>query len=312
MHDTTGSAMLGVRKIAPRLSQYLLNSSSCPRVELVYESHPDWPLGLSKTVRKSWRISVLDSSFNPPTLAHLALANTHFPSEWAKEFNTGSQESIDYDSKLLLLSVKNADKVLKPGDASYLQRLEMMSLLTQRMSTTNVAIAITNEPTFVGKSEALSAFLEQKLASSSTQPPPTFELTFLVGLDTLDRLFSPRYYPSEANMKASLQKFLSSTPDGDNSRIICARRTFIPPITSQSTMETQKISALANHYLDSGRIAIVDIGKELSTYSSSDVRSAIAQDRPTPGDETKPHWHDCVTTEIAKYIVEEQLYAVHS
>ena len=303
--------MLGVRKIAPRLLQCLLNSSSYPRTELVYESHPDWPLGLSKTTRKSWRISVLDSSFNPPTLAHLALANTHFPSEWAKEANAESQECIDYDSKLLLLSVKNADKVLKPGDASYLQRLEMMSLLTQRMSTTNVAIAITNEPTFVGKSEALLAFLKQKLASSSTQPLPTFELTFVVGLDTLNRLFSPHYYPSEANMRASLQKFLSSTPDGDNSRIVCASRKFIP-ITSQSTMETQKPSALANHYFDSGRIAIVDIGEELSTYSSSDVRSAISQDGPTPGDETKSLWHNCVTTEIAKYIIEEQLYAIHS
>jgi nicotinamide-nucleotide adenylyltransferase len=307
-----GSVMLGVRKIAPRLLQRLLDSSSYPPVELVYASHPDWPLGFSKTrtPRTSCRISVLDSSFNPPTLAHLALANSHLPLEWTEGANAGSQESIDYDAKLLLLSVKNADKVLKPGDASYLQRLEMMSLLAQRITTTNVAIAITNEPTFVQKSEALLAFLKQKIVSPPTQTQPTIELTFIVGSDTLDRLFSPRYYPSETNMRASLQKFLSSTPDGDNSRIVSASRNFMP-ITSQSTMETQKASALAKHYLDLGRIAIVGIGEELSTYSSSAVRSTIARDGLTPGDETRPLWHKFVTTEIAKYIVEEQLYAIH-
>jgi nicotinamide-nucleotide adenylyltransferase len=202
--------MLSVRKIAPRLLQCLQNSSSYLPVELVYESHPDWPLGFSNTqARTPIRISVFDSSFNPPTLAHLALANTHLPSEWAKNGNAAPQEGIDYDAKLLLLSVKNADKVPKPGDASYSQRLEMMALLTQRMASTNVAIAITNEPTFVRKSEALLAFLKQKFTSSPIRPFPTIELTFLVGSDTLERLFSPRYYLSETNMRASLQKFLS-------------------------------------------------------------------------------------------------------
>jgi nicotinamide-nucleotide adenylyltransferase len=158
---------------------------------------------------------------------------------------------------------------------------------------------------------ALLAFLNQKFASSPSQTSPNIELTFLVGSDTLDRLFSPRYYPSETNMRESLQKFLSSTPEGDNSRVVCARRIF-RPIASQPSVETQKASDLMKHYLDSGRIAIVHIGEELSTYSSSAVRSAIAQDELIPGDETRPLWHDFVTTEIAKHIVEEQLYATHS
>ena len=297
-----------ISKIAPRLLQRLLNNSSYPSVELVYESIPHWPLGLSESQSpKLLRISVLDSSFNPPTLAHLGLANTHLPLEWAKDVSPGSQESVDYDAHLLLLSVKNADKTLKPTDASYLQRLEMMSLLTKRMSSTNVAIAITNQATFVCKSKVLLAFLNQKILSFRTQPSPTIELTFLVGLDTLERIFSPRYYPSETEMKAALQKFLSSAPEGDNSRILAGQRIFIPT-ASQSVEET---STLVKHYLDSGRIAIVDNGEELSALSSTAVRSAVARDGLTTGDKARLLWHDCITTEIAKYIVEEQLYATH-
>jgi nicotinamide-nucleotide adenylyltransferase len=84
------------------------------------------------------------------------------------------------------------------------------------------------------------------------------------------------------------------------------------PIAFQSTTETQNPSALKKHYLDSGRIAIADIGEELSTFSSSEVRRTIAQEGLTPWDETRPLWRSFVTTEIAKYIVEEQLYASHS
>ena len=275
-------------------------------LQLVYTSHPNWPLGVSESQpRESLRISVLDSSFNPPTLAHLVLVNSHLPPEW------NSHETIDYDAKLLLFSVKNVDKAFKPGDASHSQRLEMMSLLTRRVTSANVAIAITSEPTFVRKSEALLAFFNQKFSSSQTQPPPTIELTFLVGLDTLERLFSPRYYPSQADMRASLHKFLSPCPEGDNSRVVSAMRIFTP-IASQASVDTPSAADLINHYLDSGRIAIVDIGKELSAYSSSAVRSAIAQGGLTPTSETGPVWCNSVTAEIAKYIVEEQLYAAHS
>ena len=275
-------------------------------VQLVYTAHPNWPLSSSDSQpRESLRISVLDSSFNPPTLAHLALANTYLPPEWT------SHESVDYDAKLLLFSIKNVDKVFKPGDASHLQRLEMMSLLAQRMTSTNVAIAITTEPTFVRKSEALLAFFKQKFPSSPTQRSPTIELNFLVGLDTLERLFSPRYYSTQADMKASLHKFISPSPEGDNSRVVSARRIFTP-IASQASVDTPDAADLINHYLDSGRIAIVHIGEELSTYSSTAIRNAIAQDGLAPGSETGPVWRNFVTAEIAKYIVDEQLYAAHS
>lgn len=104
------------------------------------------------------RISILDSSFNPPTRAHLALAQSKPPKRIfvpgterqsnvssttvkPRRPSAGSGDAVvtqerkpeynedDYDARLLLLSVRNVDKTLKPGDATFVQRVEMMSQL---------------------------------------------------------------------------------------------------------------------------------------------------------------------------------------
>lgn len=147
---------------------------------LVYTSHERWPLSSTQSLPRSpLRISVLDSSFNPPTLAHLALANAPNPSSPAS----------DYDAKLLLLSVKNADKLLQEGDATLCQRVEMMSLLATRVhhnglsSPPNIAVGLVNEPTFIAKSSTLHGFLSGRLAELTSDPPHSIstQLTFLMG-----------------------------------------------------------------------------------------------------------------------------------
>jgi nicotinamide-nucleotide adenylyltransferase len=256
-------------------------------------------------------------------LAHLALINSQIPQQWRENSNNLTDEGHGYDAKLLLLSVKNADKTLMPGDATYLQRLEMMSLLTKsihsdamastptgpaKSDTTfpNVAIAITSEPTFVGKSVALLAFLKQRLSQLNVRSSTDLELTFLVGLDTLKRLFSPHYYSSEMRMTESLKKFLSPLPAGDNSRVVAAERPSISP-QSPIGLET-KASILLQDYERLKRIATMDIGGKLSVCSSSAVRDAVALDGSTSEIESEPVWRKFVTTEIADYIREQRLY----
>ena len=147
---------------------------------LVYTSHERWPLSPTHSLPKSpVRISVLDSSFNPPTLAHLALANAPNP------FSPAS----DYDAKLLLLSIRNADKLLQEGDATLSQRVEMMSLLATMIhhdspsSPPNIAVGLVNEPTFIAKSSALHTFLGGRLAELTSSQPHSVstQLTFLMG-----------------------------------------------------------------------------------------------------------------------------------
>lgn len=282
-------------------------------VEYVYMPHDRWPLPRRQTLTGSrLNISVLDSSFNPPTLAHLALANTPYP----QRFVSAPGDSDRFHAKLLLLSVRNADKHLKQSDASHEQRLEMMIQLAREMSSddigsgeaddANVAVAIIDEPTFVGKSNALLASLRERLsqlpgtsgaAPSTSSSPPTPSLTFLVGMDTLDRLFSPRFYPSEEEMRTSLRRFLS--PDGDDSRVICARRL---GMTEDSTVVEARSLSAAQEFIDSGRIALVDLDEAVVMYSSSEVRDKIKSQE----DETS--WVTLVTEGIADYIRKSDLY----
>lgn len=294
-------------------------------IELVYTSHERWPFppGHTTHTRPTLRISVLDASFNPPTLAHLALANSHPPSS-----SRSSASAEPYDARLLLLSVRNADKVLKPRDATIVQRLEMMRLLSLDIRSVdpaqesggepsqisgNVAVAIINEPRFVGKSTVLLRFLQESLATivessgsskcipnkrDTSEPFPSPKLTFLLGSDTLVRLFSSKYYPSEQVMLQMLRTFLS--PDQEDCRVMCAyRRSASPDETVQATQD--RTLEVAHEFIANGRIEFMDIGAEEQTYSSSEVRAKIAA-----GDEK---WKQLVTDVIAEYIIERGIYS---
>jgi nicotinamide-nucleotide adenylyltransferase len=237
------------------------------------------------------QISVLDSSFNPPTLAHLALADAPRPS-------IGGEVGGEYDAKIYLLSVRNADKTLKPTDASYIQRLEMMLLLAQdSKSSAEVAIGIVDEPTFVGKASKLLAFLQQRLSGLALAPPRP-ELTFLLGLDTLERLLAPRYYgasPSDPDavtkMFASLHQFFS--PEHHNARVVCARR------ASSSSTEAATLK-LGEHFLSDERIVLIDIGEAEQSYSSTAVRDALRR--------RDDSWKALVSPGVREYISKAMLY----
>lgn len=133
----------------------------------------------------------------------------------------------------------------------------MMGLLAQGLSVRDgsVAIAITDEPTFVGKSKVLQKYLKSRLASlppeNAPQPPvgpPNTQLSFIIGLDTLERLFSPKYYPpppdSQATHEETMIKVLSQmlsplSRGGDDSLVVCARRTTtLPSDVGQSQRST--------------------------------------------------------------------------
>jgi nicotinamide-nucleotide adenylyltransferase len=311
-------------------------------VGLVYTPHDHWPLPRSPSYAKTKdtiRISVLDSSFNPPTLAHLALAKASFPLSTSNEDVTSGRRDA-YDASLLLLSVRNADKALKQGDATYLQRLEMMYLLARDIEhphleveenmddsevDSNVAIAIIDEPTFIGKSTALLTFLRSRLSSFSSAElapnRPTPRLTFLLGVDTLERLFSPRYYPSqsEESMLRSLRYFFGQD---EGSTIVCARRdpasypSASSPSSSQSpppatgTPEDLGIPQTAKEFFLADQIKLIDIGVKERAFSSSQVRQLV-QSASSPSASSPSScdgWKKMVSPRIARYVEERGMY----
>jgi len=199
--------------------------------------------------------------------------------------------------------MKNVDKMPKHGDATPSQRLEMMVLLAkelQRMGeedldhgSWNVAVAVCQEPTFVGKSIALKAFLQRRLVDLGSRSK-TVDLTFLLGYDTLERLFEPRYYGSEESMKKALQGLL--TASGDDSRVLCARRS-----AGMSYSQTESdIMEKAKEYIESGAVTLADIGEVERVLSSSEIREDIRTG--------SSNWESKVPATIAAYIKEEHLY----
>ncbi|CAE6442599.1 unnamed protein product [Rhizoctonia solani] len=232
------------------------------KFELVHRPNGSWP-GTNGP-----HISVLDSSFNPPTNAHAALASQ--PSQLSQSSGT---------RLLLLLSISNVDKVPKPGDAIPEQRLEMMVALAQKLGQ-DVAVGAVNEPTFVGKSEIL-----REHCSDTGKP----ELTFLMGWDTIVRFFAPRYYPSPSQMLSKLRTFFNE----EGSSIVCARRGSHPDTEEEEFLRSEYVQ----EFYDAGKIKITDLDQSVKDISSTDVRKGTIEtaERYCP-------------KEVVEIIKREQLY----
>ncbi|KAI4184215.1 MAG: hypothetical protein L6R41_004897 [Letrouitia leprolyta] len=137
-------------------------------------------------------LHVLDSSFNPPTLAHLRIAIS------ALRSNATEPQRL-----LLLLATQNADKAPKP--APFEQRLVMMALFAQdivdeyyasgRPSTAEdalvVEVGITKKPYFHDKATAIEESGYYSDSKTGEQP----QQVHLLGFDSLIRLLDTKYYP---------------------------------------------------------------------------------------------------------------------
>ncbi|KAL9027427.1 MAG: hypothetical protein Q9196_004046 [Gyalolechia fulgens] len=139
-------------------------------------------------------LHVLDSSFNPPTLAHLRIALS------ALRSNATEPQRL-----LLLLATQNADKAPKP--ATFEQRLVMMALFAQDIvseydasgrtgaaeDTLGVDVGITKKPYFHDKTIAIEesrCYTDPKTAEQPQQ-------VHLLGFDSMIRLLDTKYYPPQ-------------------------------------------------------------------------------------------------------------------
>ncbi|KAK4120372.1 hypothetical protein N657DRAFT_649156 [Parathielavia appendiculata] len=183
---------------------------------------------------------VLDSSFNPPTRAHLRMATSAVHDILTRK---QGREGVSGLRLLLLLSVNNADKAVKP--APFDQRMVMMwafagdlqralvssqcqhevteSVLSSEgnedgqkgqkanrteteteTETLSVDLGLTTVPYFHEKSAALAelAFYNSDNGKSDRDADGVVEgnteteteQVFLVGFDTMIRIFNPKYY----------------------------------------------------------------------------------------------------------------------
>ena len=176
------------------------------------------------------RLVILDASFNPPTVAHSRMVRSAVERFYdgggataqkgptpRREDGSGGGEAAAVGSLrvLLLLSVNNADKAPKP--ASFPQRLGMMYLFAKELVRElppglEVDVALSSRPYFHSKCELIAR-------SGVYGDAGAMEQVFLVGYDTLIRIFDAKYYSAERPMEASLGPFF------ERARLVVALRT---------------------------------------------------------------------------------------
>ena len=139
------------------------------------------------------QLYVLDSSFNPPTLAHFRLCTSALLDDRSKSGPKGL---------LLLLATQNADKAPKP--AAFEHRLAMMSIFAEEMANEMAAhgdgegvlvdVGVTKKARFVDKARAIE---ECEIYAPCDDGGGTVEQVHLTGFDTLIRLLDTKYYPPD-------------------------------------------------------------------------------------------------------------------
>ncbi|KAK1727754.1 uncharacterized protein BDZ83DRAFT_572008 [Colletotrichum acutatum] len=161
---------------------------------------------------------VLDSSFNPPTLAHLRMAASAARDLQKRKATAtrgdGAGESSSAVRLLLLLAVNNADK--KPKPAAFEVRLGMMYAFAEDLrdevrrrgvdeaeeeeeEDVEVDLGLTTMPYFHDKSQAISDTGFYAQGDGGGEP----EQVYLAGYDTLIRIFNPKYYNASSSSSSS-------------------------------------------------------------------------------------------------------------
>ena len=227
-----------------------LNPHNTPAVRFVHRAAPPQPK----------HIGVLDASFNPLTLAHEALVHH-------------AQNAFNFDEIVLLLAKANVDKALFGADLG--QRLAMMVNYADSDTQlgTCLSIAGCSHARFIDKARALRAYFS-----------PDAQIYFLVGHDTLIRIFDPRYY---TDMPAELKVLFSLC------HIVSANRENPSRAVFHRFMSRPECAPFTN------RVHPLQLPPSFGNISSTEVRKRILSGDPIT---------DLVPESIAQFIETFDLY----
>ncbi len=114
-------------------------------------------------------LGIFPASFNPPTMAHLALIRA-------------AKKQTQLGEILVLLDLQAMDK--RVIGATWEERITMLEVLFQR--DPKISIGLANRGLFFDKIEPLRG-----------QYPASTEFTFIVGFDTILRVMDKKYYENE-------------------------------------------------------------------------------------------------------------------
>ena len=197
--DDMASRIANLRSILPDLESALTSfTHSSSKFRVVRTVNP------TNTQPKT--LYILDSSFNPPSIAHLSLVQSALKDH-------GRSESSPY-RLLLLFSTQNADKA--PSPASFVQRIAMMTIFAEdfsrmlkksstgtELADLSIDIGLTKEPYYSDKSIAIRDTTPPFYSSNPIH-------VHLTGYDTLIRFCNPKYYPKYDPPLSALKPFFDA------------------------------------------------------------------------------------------------------
>jgi len=195
------------------------------------------PAGIGE---RAGHLLCLSASFNPLTTAHVWLiqeASRIFPP----------------DEVLLLLARANVDKPLEGFPLE--RRLGLLVRFVE--SHPAFSVAACSHGRFVDKVEAMRPHY-----------PAGTRLAFILGFDTLVRLFDPKYY---ADLNASLSALFGA------SEFIAANRAPDPPEAVASFLTRPDVAPYAH------RIHMIQLPAEIAAMSATQVRTRVARGGPIAG-----------------------------
>lgn len=222
MTASTEQAMPNLAAISRTLAQF---AASDRTFQIIHTIPP------SLAGRPTSTLYILDSSFNPPTLAHLGMCLSAIRNDRKKT----QDERKGVKRLLLLLATKNADKPAVP--AAFDQRLAMMGCLAEDLrralkegmektkregneesleqedagkgdalkaeqtsdsgdADVIIDVGVTKEALFVAKARAIEQ--SGAYASANSLKSGVIEQVHLTGFDSLIRLVDAKYYPDKS------------------------------------------------------------------------------------------------------------------
>ncbi len=182
-------------------------------------------------------LGIFSGSFNPLTIAHIKLVE-----EACKQYHL--------DEILLLLAKSNVDK-----DVYGLPLAGRMLILKAYAETQPyISIGVSSHGRYIDKVSALKTIY-----------PPQTDFSFIVGYDTLVRIFDPKYYK---NLHEELQLLFSQC------RLIAANREETDISAIQQFLSQTSIQAYRQH------VDYLLLPDDYAEISSTDVRRRLENGKP--------------------------------
>ncbi len=207
-----------------------LNPEGPPRLAFVRRA----PAGIGK---RAGHLLCLSASFNPLTVAHIWLIQ-----EAARIFSP--------DEVLLVLGRTNVDKPVEGFPLE--RRLSLLARFVEPRPTFSVAAC--SHGRFVDKAETIQHHY-----------PAETRLAFILGFDTLVRLFDPKYY---ADLNTSMSALF------DASEFIAANRAPDSPEAVASFLARSEVTPYAH------RIRMIRLPPEIAAMSATAVRDRLERGEP--------------------------------